>query len=60
MIVSLAANVPVCCTKLIGLDVPIILAVAFEVPPVIFSPLTNVPTTEDTVIVGATASVDVS
>ena len=60
VIVSPAVNVPVCCTKLIGLDVSIILAVADEVVPVTFSPRTNVPTTEDIVIVGATASAEVS
>ena len=44
-------------TKLIGLDVPIILAVAPLVPPVIFSPLVYVPVIAPKVKVGATASV---
>ena len=47
-------------TKLIGLDVLIILPVALLVPPVIFSPLVNVPVIVVKVKVGATASVEVS
>ena len=47
-------------TKLTGLDVEIILPVAPEAEPVIFSPLVNVPVIVPIVKVGAAASVDTS
>ena len=47
-------------TKLMGLEVSIILPVAAEEDPVIFSPLVNVPVIVPNVKVGATASVEVS
>ena len=43
-----------------GLEVSIILPVAAEAEPVIFSPLVNVPVIVPSVKVGATASVEVS
>ena len=43
-----------------GLEVVISLPLAPEVPPVILSPLSNIPVTFETVSVGAVASVDVS